>query len=146
MSRANPLDSALSPRDGFFRRVLHTLDRALLSFFYLPVIAVSLHPSYTLTLILPPGGRVLVLCIFASTISTAMSSNHGITSPSRSNPSRGPASHEQLLAARLNFIASNPDHCIPSAMTVSNPGPSRRNGSQQQSIEGSVDHFLRCLL
>ncbi|KAI9873821.1 MAG: hypothetical protein M1830_010559 [Pleopsidium flavum] len=66
-----------------------------------------------------------------------MSSNYDITSPPHLNPSRGPVKHEQLLAARLDLLASNPDQCLPSAMTRSNPELSRANGSQQRSAEAA---------
>lgn len=70
-----------------------------------------------------------------------MPSNNGTTSPALLHPSKAPAKHEQLLTAKLNLIASDPDQCLPSAMISSNPELRRKNKSQQSNFEGKRNHI-----
>ncbi|MCJ1368138.1 hypothetical protein MMC16_007279 [Acarospora aff. strigata] len=66
-----------------------------------------------------------------------MSTNHGAPFSPPREPGRAPANHEQLLAARLNLIASDPDRNLPASMLVSGSEKGRKNPSEHPTIEDS---------
>lgn len=142
MPRTNPLDSALEV--AATSRSAESLklwtDHSFPFLTYL-CSAVSLCPSQFSIPILSPAIRLLVLLLVDNTTATNMSATLGVKPSLRSNPNGGHAKHEQLLAARLNLIALNPDQCLPSAMNVPKPEICRRSRDQDLETEGNVDYF-----